>query len=139
MDAAERLAYLAFSDPAMRPMETNKRGNGGGTKQGENYLQQHNTTPLSHITTQHNITTQYTLPLSIRHCRILRLAIVLNCQHIFWLTYYVTAINLFPSLSLIPSPGTPSKLRNFTLRHYDAVGPETLTIRDLLERFALYR
>jgi len=44
MDAAERLAYLAFSDPAMRPMETNKRGVGGGTYQGENTQQQHHNT-----------------------------------------------------------------------------------------------
>ena len=84
MDAAERLAYLALSDPAMRPMESHsyanssshKRGNGGG---GSGYGYGNN------------------------------------------------------------NQRTPSKLRNFTLRHYDAVGPETLTIRDLLERFALYR
>ena len=44
-----------------------------------------------------------------------------------------------PYFNSYPATGTPSKLRNFTLRHYDAVGPETLTIRDLLERFALYR
>lgn len=32
-----------------------------------------------------------------------------------------------------------SKLRSFTFRHYDAVGPETMTILQLLEKFAYYR
>ena len=32
-----------------------------------------------------------------------------------------------------------SKLRSFTFRHYDAVGPETMSILELLEKFAYYR
>ena len=32
-----------------------------------------------------------------------------------------------------------SKLRSFTFRHYDAVGPETMNILELLEKFAYYR
>jgi hypothetical protein len=62
MDAAERLAFLAFTDPASRPMQ--KESNGRRKE---------------------------------------------------------------------------SKLRSFTFRHYDAVGPETMSILELLEKFAYYR
>lgn len=60
-----------------------------------------------------------------------------------------TSFSLPHSSSNHPSPtphstskgkgSAPSKLRTFTLRHYDAVGPETLSILELLERFARYR
>lgn len=62
MDAAERIAYLAFTDPASRPMQKELNGR-----------------------------------------------------------------------------RKESKLRSFTFRHYDAVGPETMNILELLEKFAYYR
>lgn len=65
MDAAERIAFLAFSDPAARPMQKFDSDGGGRRKE--------------------------------------------------------------------------SKLRSFTFRYYDAVGPETMSILELLEKFAYYR